>query len=324
MKFYWIDDTNDREKDAILLEKAIGTKIEFIGLEGKNTNESIHELLTEIKVQPNLIILDHSLDKAISETLRKGSTVAYIIRDKWPSIPIISFTGVDIKNVDSRQKEAYENMFAASKISNYYSKVKSLAEGIQLLNTKRPKEPKDLISFLIPPANQIENISKILPDNLKFNMERSDYALNVYNWMENVFLDRPGFLYNSYWAATLTGVNLKGWEIIEPQFEDAKYKGVFENKDKPLWWKDEIIEILNSNIDEVGLPWELGRSLISGDELYSSCYCSGEDFPETVAYVDDSVNAECHPMRMKYTSLHPRYESMLFMEDLRIMDTNEN
>ncbi len=114
---------------------------------------------------------------------------------------------------------------------------------------------------------------------------------------------------------------LKPFQKVEHIFEEAKYNGIFADKSNELWWQSKLREILYSTTfdSESVYPWERGRSLndIEKDD-YSKCHSSGEDFPETVAYEDESQNKRV-PMRLRYTVSHPNFEKSLYFEEIRMM-----
>ena len=70
-------------------------------------------------------------------------------------------------------------------------------------------------------------------------------------------------------------------------------------------------------------PWEQGRKLAGITEKdHSICYASGEAFPETVAFIDETATKRA-PMRLKYTVPHPQFEESLFFEEIRMMKAEE-
>jgi hypothetical protein len=59
------------------------------------------------------------------------------------------------------------------------------------------------------------------------------------------------------------------------------------------WWKTKLLKNLSELIDDGGLPWVRGRKLPNVTKKdFSVCYASQESFPDTVAYIDQSRNAD--------------------------------
>lgn len=323
LRFVWIDDSNEREKTAENLAIELDVYVEFVNVNKSEVDTALDDL-TNSQKEPDLVILDHSLDKAYSKTYRTGSTAAVFIHEKWPTCPIISVTAVDIVNVDIRHRSVYEGMYPEFKIAENYSAFLALANGFKILKEKTPTNIDELLSKYCPPEDDIVKIKKILPKELKENFDDKSLLLEFYRWTQSVLFSRPGFLYDRKWAATFIGLNDEGFKLVEEIFNEAKYSGVFSDSSNVRWWKSKMLEIVAEKTDRIGLPWEIGRSLIKEDgDYFSKGYSEGEEFPETVAYVDTTIGAEMYPMKLKNTESHPNYEDMLYLEELRVMKPAE-
>ncbi len=318
LKIVWIDDNPEREKDAKNLGESLSAQVKFIGLKNKSVDEKLSELI--LGEEPDLILMDHSLNNADSITYKTGSTAAFYIREQWPNCPIISITGVSLSEVDVRHKAAYEGMYPIDAISNNYFVIQAVALGFREMKKRQLTSIDAIIDLLKSSEEDGEKIKKILPKEIKENLEDKSLLVEIYRWFSSVLLERPGFLYNRIWVATFLGLNQEGFAKVENIFENAKYKGVFSNKTQERWWKSKVLNILGEEVEEIGLPWEIGRNLsdISPND-FSKCYVAGENFPETVAAEDTTSDANWHPMKLKNTEAHPSFENMLFFEELRIM-----
>jgi len=319
LNFVWIDDDPDRKNKADNLEDALGVSVKFTSIKGSSVDETIENLLND--TEPDLILLDHSLDQAISKTIKTGSTAATIIHEKWPTCPIISITGIDSHDISIINRSAYEAMFPVNRISEHYVTIKSIAIGFNILKGIQSRDLSSILDFINVPEEDRESVSNILPAELKGqNLTDQALFLEIFRWVKNILLSRPGFLYNELWTSTYLGLNEEGFNSVKEMFDDALYKGVFSDPSNPRWWKSRLLEILGENIDQFGLPWQIGRQLKPDrSELYSKCYVSEEPYPEVVAAVDETPNTEYHPMKLKYTETHSMNEDLLFFEDLRIM-----
>ena len=112
-----------------------------------------------------------------------------------------------------------------------------------------------------------------------------------------------------------------GFQKVAGRFENGKYGGVFARDDDPRWWSSRLSELLYKRCKpEVGeMSWHVGRRLRGiKKEDYSRCYACGEQFPDTVAYLD-KVSDQQLAMHLKCTVLHPRYQRELYFEDIRMM-----
>ena len=318
LKFIWIDDDPKRERAAHNMSHELGVDITFKGIKGKNVERVLKSILAG--QEPDLVLMDHSFHQADGDPIRTGSSAAAIIREKWPSCPIVSVTAIEKTNMDTRHRSAYEAIFPFDRISENYSKLVAIAEGFKALKEKIPNTTDDILEHLKVPEDECDKMVKIFPRELKENFEDKSLLLEIYRWCDSILFKRPGFLYDRLWVSTLLGLNSEGFQQVEAKFESAKYQGVFANNSNERWWKSEVLSILGGEVDQVGLPWELGRALVDDNNAYfSKCHVSEEEFPETVAFVDANNDAERHPMKLKYTEPHPNFEDMLFFEELRKM-----
>lgn len=317
LRFVWIDDSTEREIDAINLADELEVKVEFVSLFKEEVSKKL-VTLTE-GAEPDLIILDHSLNKSISETIKTGSTAASFLHETWPKCPIVSCTAVEPNEIDFRNKSAYEAMFQSKCISSHYSTILSIAEGFKLLKSIEIKNIDVLINTLSFPSEDLQNLKKIIPMEIKEDVNDIGIISEWFRWCDNILFRRPGFLYNEQWAANFLGLTLDGFKTISSQFELAKYSGVFKDESNPLWWKSLLLDELTKKIEITGLPWVVGRELVSDETMFSKCYVSNEDFPETIAATDGTNSSSWQPMKLKKTVSHPSFENMLFFEDLRIM-----
>ena len=318
LKFVWVDDNPARKKDSENLSSQLDITVDFLDLKGQPIDERLHHLA--IGSEPDLIILDHSLDQALSETYKTGSTAATFLHEQWPECPIVSFTGVDLNDIDIRHKSAYEGMYPINRISEYYKSILSIATGFNLLKNNRPSDITSLLSKFKVPEDDQEKFKKILPKELKENFDDKSLLSEIYRWSRSILFKRPGFLYDRVWAATYLGLSEKGFGQVEKSFDKAKYQGVFSDASNERWWKSKLLEIVGEKTQEVGLPWVIGRKLVDvNKQNFSKCYSSNEDFPETVAAEDMTPGARWKAMKLKYTEPHPNFEDMLFFEELRLM-----
>ncbi|MBW4889191.1 hypothetical protein KXQ82_05670 [Mucilaginibacter sp. HMF5004] len=322
LKFIWIDDNPQRLDGSKTMSNQLNVSIDFKDVKNKNLNDVLASILNGN--EPNLLIIDHNLEDASSGVFKKGSTAAAYIREQWPECPIICISGVDPGVVDSQQKALYEEILPIENISNHYTEILAIAKSFALIRNNKPHDLEGLINLFQPPSQDRENLKSIIPTALKENLNDRGLAVEISRWARGVLLARPGFVYNQLWASTLAGITPNAFNGLEKKFKKARYKGVFANSAGERWWKSELLDCISLNSKVRGLPWEKGRGIKGLDENdFAKCYASGESFPETVAFIDETKGAKEEPMRLKYTSLHPDYESLLFFEDIRLMNPAE-
>lgn len=315
MRIIWIDDNPGRESTATDLGS------EFINVHGKDLAPVVDRLLTGDC--PDLVIIDHVLDKTASGTnpiFRKGSTIAEAIKAEWPFCPVVGVTNIDnIAAIDVRTKETYDALFRFHHFAKYFDRIKGIARGFTLV-TKTDSHVRKLIQLLKPPKDEFERISAALSDDLKKPTQDASVASRMYRWVERL-MDRPGFLFDELWSATFLGLNEEGFAKVISHFEGASYGGSFLRPDEPRWWSSRLSDILYELCPpEVGeLSWHVGRRLPGIKRShFSSCYYCKDEYPETVAFLDEA-SSERRAMHLRCTVLHPRYKRELYFEDIRMM-----
>jgi len=321
LRFIWIDDDPERESTATTLQERLGVKVAF-----KNANgQDLLSLLSEIRgeAEPNLILMDHRFTETENQFV--GSTAAEYLREKWPDCPIVCVTAAVLEEVDSHKSALYEQVIEIDKISNYYPILLSIAQSFKKLRRRHPKNTEQLTDYLKAPKDDRERLGAVITDEIKMSYEDKGSLLLISKWVRNTLLKRPGFLYDKLWAATLLGIKEESFHKAGQLFDKAKYSGIFAHKGEDIWWQTELRSILSSRVesDKVLLPWEMGRLLPDiTPKDYSKCYKSSEDFPETVAYIDESATDRA-PMRLRDTDPHPRFDSALCLEENRMMKGRE-
>ena len=317
-KFIWIDDDPERIGVATNLGRRLKVDIEFTSLRKLNVEYVLAKILK--KAQPDLVIIDHRLDTAASELIRTGFMSAAFIREKWPACPIICVTGIDKDNFNSQQHSLYQETYEISDISSHDTEILSIAESFKHLRLRKFKDIEMLLSVLKVPDDDKYKLASILPQEIKEHITDKNLAVHLSKWIRKTLFARPGFLYNRLWVSTLIGVKEESFKKVEYLFASSKYEGIFHNKSDQRWWKSEVLDILGTQVSAIGLPWEIGRFLPKIKKSdYSIDYVNNEAYPETVAFVDQTIDSKQYPMRIKYTEPHPNYEDMLFFEKIRMM-----
>jgi hypothetical protein len=313
-RIVWIDDNPVRESTA----SDLGAQ--FVDVMGKDPAPSLKKLLDG--PAPSLVIIDHVLDKArdTHPVFLRGSTIAEAIKEKWPSCPVIGVTSADkLKGIDRRTKEAYDALFPFYNFAKYFDRISGIARGFAMV-ARTGSDVQTLIGLLKPPEDEIERLRDALDDDLKESAQDASVPSRIYRWIEHL-MDRPGFLFDALWSATFLGLNEGGFQRVDPSFEKARYRGLFAQPDEPRWWSSGLSDQLYKQCrPEPGeLSWHVGRRLRGiRKEHFSSCYYCKEEFPETVAFLDEA-STEQRAMHLKCTVHHPLHKRELYFEDTRMM-----
>lgn len=325
LNFLWIDDDKSRKVTADNLEKNSGAHVHFFDVTEKNIAEQIGLLLK--KYDPDLVIVDHKLDKTAgplrSNKLKStGATAAEIVKDSNPQIPVICVTKVDRdKDITFAQRSAYDAIFSAGHVNSRYRIFISLAKGFRNLRINPLKSHSELLDSFGCPQVDRPRLFQVLPNDIKTQFDKKGYSSVLWRWMSAVFFERPGFLYDSMWTATLVGAKESSFLKNQHRVQSAKYKGIFANEVDPRWWASQILEILYKNRydGKQDDPRLLGRDYLHiPKQGYSKCEVSGKDLPDAVAFTD-VTNKERRQACLEFTEEHPEFQKLLFFEEIRIL-----
>jgi hypothetical protein len=316
-KIVWIDDRPDREPTA----RDLGA--DFINVKDVDLAPRVAQLLNG--PPPRLVILDHILDQTTTPNpvFKRGSTIAEAIKEKWPACAVVGVTAANVQGIDLRTRRTYDELFSFVDLGKYLDRIESMWQGFAKVSKAKAKKARDLMTLLKPPEDEIERLVAALPDDLKKSFRDEGVASRLYRWVDHL-MDRPGFLYDSLWAATYLGLNEEGFEKVGHNFNNGQYSGVFARDDDDRWWTSRLAELLYKQCEQQSeeMSWHTGRRLPGIKERhYSRCSVCQNEYPETVAYLDEAID-ERRAMHLKCTVLHPRYNRELYFEDIRMMRGN--
>lgn len=328
MEFYWIDDEVARQKrvNSINGFKMQGSipraNVKFFDASNKEFNTLLNE--TQQAGEPSLILVDHFLrlkgTKGTPE-IAKGTTFAQAIKNKWPSCPIVGVTAaVKRPRIKWQGENAYDELFEVDSLRDNYSSLFIIAHYFNLLVKEKPRNKEEISRLLVAPQDDKQQLLSIMPDfSLSTDIGQTHY---IFNWVKKL-IDKPGFLLDKLWVATILGIKETSLDKVIRIFEPARYRGLFSNPIIPRWWSSQIKKILYQKISATTLKptWELGHKLrgVASRDL-AKCYkCDGK-FPEVVAFTDRSHKTP-KPMHLKCTYVDPSDKRELYFYEKRIMGT---
>ncbi|MHB8878128.1 MAG: hypothetical protein ACYC8T_30905 [Myxococcaceae bacterium] len=160
-----------------------------------------------------------------------------------------------------------------------------------------------IVSAVKAPLADRKSLRHILPSEFGKQFYQTTNH-RVARWIFNVFMRRPGFLYNKLRAATLLGLSESGLEKVVVRFEKARYRGLFHTSTQPLWWVSDLQRLLyQMTPGGPSNPQLAGRSLSGlAKSDFSRCYVgSAGDVPDTVARVDSTTAKEV-PVCSRFTT----------------------
>jgi hypothetical protein len=317
----WIDDDESRKQQSDNLKEKTGINTVFISLRNKNVPKIIADIRS--KYNPSLIIIDHVLSNTASgEWAQLGSTLVGFFRETWEKCPIIGITAAkNLKKIDT-EKYAYNELVNFIDFSNYINCIPNIIKGFK--QCSKVKDINEWIELLKPPKDEMERISTCIPHDMKIDVEKKGFANRSYSWFNKKFYRLPGFLYNKEWVATFIGVKIDAVDKYLKYLDDAKYNGIFNNPDDTRWWKAKLYQSIYSKCKDKNaasrIPQDVANEEFKVENKFrSKCHVCGKQWPEIMAYVDNSENASLKQMHLRCTLAHPLYEYEPMFEEIRVM-----
>jgi hypothetical protein len=314
LRFVWIDDKKSKVEQYRPVIEA--------GVEGQKTSLELIEVNSDLLGRlnewcsanksrpPDLIIIDHIFTMSLPFGL-KGSSVAHLLRSELPRVPMVCVTAMfdRANSFDQEDISEYTALFRYQHLNDRLEELSAIARDFPKLHPTTANAREHFISALKPPGRDRVDLNQILPDEFQ-SEQHTTTEHRVARWIFDVFLRRPGFLYDRLYAATLLGLTVNGFSKVENKFDRAKYKGVFATNSEPKWWSSAVRKLLYELAGEGSpdIPQYAGRSLpgISPAD-YSVCYVSKktEPPPDAIVSADSTSSAKLHVVRRMYSDRNP-------------------
>ncbi len=322
----WIDDYPQRSMRASDLEDNSGMSVEFISVKNKDLKEKLVTIRDNYR--PELLIIDHILDKTSSaEWMGLGSTVAAFLRETWQDCPVFGITAAaKVPQIDI-EKDVYDELIEGDRFSEYVSYIPKVVEGFK--KCRKVDSIERWVALLKGPKDESERIKGCMAHDVKMAIQKKGFPNKVYRWFRRQFYCMPGFLYNRDWVATFAGVKKEAVKKYLKRFETAKYDGVFNDPNDPRWWKAKLYEVIYGNCKDENAAYRASQDVANEvlrvkKQDRSKCYVCGEEWPETVGYLDKSESTSTKQMHLRCTIAHPLYRYEPMFEEIRMMAGEES
>jgi hypothetical protein len=315
LSFAWIDDKTQKvEAYRPAIEHRPGKLFAAV-----QVLQVKHDLLSQLEQwsqswrasPPDLIIIDHVFNLALPLGLN-GSSVAHLLRGRFPSVPMVCVTArLDSPDaVDQEDLVEYTAIFPYTRLESYIDDLFAISRDFKKLTVSGSSVRQHLVRCLRAPVRDRNDLLRVLPEEFQ-NQRHATTEHRMAKWVYNVFLQRPGFLYDRLNAATLLGLTEPGFASVESRFSKALYGGIFQIESKPRWWVSELRRILYSIAPKNApdMPQLAGRVLPGLRKTdYSRCYVSKtyDPPPDAVVYVDATSDAVRRVVRHEFSATHPR------------------
>ena len=321
------DDQRERQSKADLLQEHTGHTVRFVDLQDKRVIDEVEKAVGQVP-EPSMVLVDHILDKAVAEsTIRKGTSVVPLLRETWPSAPIIAITAAYEKCVDNIDSDVYEDVIPIEWFSEFVSYAPAVIAGYDAVgDTSRDLE--GLLSLIKVPDSEREALRNSIPSLVKRSSRDTSFPHRVFRWFRRTFYRKPGFLLNRQWTALVIGVSDEYFSQYETDVAGARYDGIFADPNDARWWKATLYSCLLPDSRErftIGLCEAAKQKLRIPEEHESKCYRCGEKWPEVMGYVDEAATSEkeAKPLHLRCSRAHPLSAPEPFYEERRLMLDDE-
>lgn len=313
---WWIDDRESNESAA----KALGEARPDLNVEF-NTPDNLEEFETN----PDIILVDWFLDQETASVYEKGISVEAKLRETVDAgTPIYGFSGETNKRSDeqfSDQRFDY-GIFERSELSTPNAAdilIKDM-QSYDKIRDARGEGIQSLLDLLSVPEDDHQAVISVIPreynDGLPRNGIKHGADLNFARWVRTRFLETPGPLLNTTWAATQLGVTSEAFEEYNHKLAsvevpgEIEYSGVFSHRVEALYWESQLMRALakleqKSDIEaSFNETWRIGKAVFDADEeQLATCAVCEKRFPQTVAARMPDKEATL-PVHYRHSNVH--------------------
>lgn len=326
LRILLIDDNEARRKDAERL------KCTFLFYDGtQDFFQKLNKSISEGK--PDLVLLDHKLDKPLTSLPQRGLSIAQYLREKLKTQPIFGFT-VDqniyeelILSQSYEMDFVYDDTFLMDYVLKEFNSIIDLAEDFKDLRRRasRIRRIKPIMALIDAPEQDIFQLQQTLPSLImeKLEKEKKVIIMLLAKWIRKRIMKTPGFLYDSLHAATHIGLKEEAFlrKDINLQFRKALYTGLFsKSSESKLWWASELRKIVFKKMEFWATnSWFAGQGLKGIKKSdWSICVKCKKPHPEIVGYIERSSD-EKKPLHLGCSQPHPFKECYPLFDEPRIM-----
>lgn len=314
MRFVWVDDQKAKVDPFREVIRAGSTShraaIELLEVKTNLLDELDRWCSANKKRPPDLIVIDHIFNPILPFGM-KGSSVAHLLRNEFPRVPMVCVTAMfdRASSFDQEDISEYTALFLYQKLENHIEDLYAIARDFPKVRLSGVGVRKHLVACLKAPPRDKEDLLRILPEEFQ-DEKHSTTDHRIARWIYNTLLHRPGFLYDRLQTATLLGLTEEGFAKVEDRFQGARYKGVFATKRDSRWWSSAVRTLLYDLVGDAAPdpPQYAGRTLPGITQSdHSVCYVSKKTDPppDAVVAADATRDAKRHVVRRQYADLHP-------------------
>ncbi len=298
-------------------------QLNYVSLDDKELLETVEETMG-INVEPDIVLVDHVLDKTASTSqalITKGSSITPILRENWPNCAILGVTAERDDCLSETGRDAYDDVFDRQNINALARFLPNIAKGHE--DARAIRSQSNLLNALKVPEKEWDVFPYALPDELRSptDMGSPKFVHDLFRWFRHTLHAVPGFLYDKRWLALTLGIEEEYINNYLDKVSDCQYSGLWCDPADLRWWKADLYEF----------AWTMGKSVQESasekipvpDNHRSQCYKCQESWPEVMAFVDENPSSEEYPMHLRCSTSHPHRQSLPYFEERRIILEDE-
>ncbi|MDN3628613.1 response regulator transcription factor [Vibrio lentus] len=281
----------------------------------------------------DLIIVDYMFDKPTS-LFKTGTSLYSVIRSYTENTPIYL---ISVKRSPTNQIGDFE-LFIGNKFLENHTACKADIESHTALKMCRsvegflrliqcPEDIKEDIEILIKPTLSKSDLGEVVNgDHIPPRELNNSLNLRLFSWLARSLLRKEGPLVSSSGAAALLGVSLEYFERISGEFNDALYKGIFNQSFDKRWWSISLEDnIYTRNDPEKYLenrPFKeaAAKLLHAKEDDLSSCAVCDQHYPDSLGIVAGEAQHELHPVHVTCSLFDDTLPKEPFFRNPRIIE----
>lgn len=265
------------------------------------------DILPILAHDPDLVVVDYDLTArgaAGTAATYYGATLATALRERVDDVPLVLLTRRDLASHESRRffiegEQTFDWVIYKDELNAQpeaiAARLLDLVYGYQALSTKAQKNWKELLQSLGADEREEGSLREAVPPLHGTDKDggSSWSTAQTAGWIINTLMKYPGILYDSLHAATVLGVDERGFEHewVQQLFSDAKYTGCFAPPEG-RWWKGRLVGIAAQLAAKHGVPGTINQAFYeavgreNGPSLVPArCSVSGVSPADAVCFI---------------------------------------
>jgi CheY-like chemotaxis protein len=257
-----------------------------------------------VELRPDAVLVDYQLQEGTLSAgfaSYKGSTLAAVIREKLPAIPIVLVSRRSLLQQGKLAqigdvKSAFDDLVFKEDIfgspRKFCADLKILVRGFRILRECHRRDLAALRRAIGARRRETDLLLAADPPS-ELVTAQSWRVTAAARWIRSTLLAYPGVLYDPMYASASLGISKKSFlrKTVQRYFTEAKYTGAFAPREG-RWWKNRLFlkahrlfgseDLIGGPLQRFGDAWKARK----GEALSRAvCTSSGESPANAVCFV---------------------------------------